>query len=148
MKMRPLPLFALFVCCIPLMGCATILEGQKQTISINSEPNGALCDVHRSGKLIANLYTPATFTVYKSHNNLIVRCQKPYYQPVTGVDASQIQGWIFGNLVFGDFIGTIVDLSTAADSVYGETIRVSLPKLDPANKDIIEKYREIGFEAN
>ncbi|GBD55799.1 hypothetical protein NBRC103581_00368 [Gluconobacter wancherniae NBRC 103581] len=58
----------LLLCCalVQLDGCATILEGTKQTIEINSEPAGALCDMHRAGRLMANFYTPGTFTVGKA----------------------------------------------------------------------------------
>lgn len=111
------------------------MEPPKQTISINSDPPGIACDVTRAGKVVANVITPGVFTVEKSRNNLIVRCQKDGFTSMTGVDKSHNKGWIFGNIVFGGFIGTIVDLSTSADDVYGETIKVRLTKL----KDESEK---------
>lgn len=124
-----------------LSGCATILEPPKQTISINSDPPGAVCDVTRAGKPISTFHTPGEFTVAKSHNNLIIRCQKPGYAPVTGVDESHNAGWIFGNMVIGTLIGTIVDLSTSADDVYGESIRIKMHKLDKDDPDVYRLYR-------
>lgn len=97
---------------------------------------------------MANFYTPGTFTVGKSHNNLAVRCQKPHYSPVTGVDENHFNGWIFGNIVFGGGIGAIVNLNTAADELYGESIHIIIPENNPNNKTIDSTYRTINFEAN
>lgn len=130
---------------LALSGCATIIEPPKQTISINSDPQGAVCDVTRAGKRVANLNTPGIFTVPKSHNNLVVRCQKPGYASVIGVDESHNQGWVFGNLAFGGFIGAIVDLSTSADDVYGETIKIKMQKLDTKDGDIYKSSQESAY---
>ena len=126
---------------VALPGCATIVEPPKQTISINSDPPGALCDVTRAGKVVSSFNTPGTFTVHKSHNNLIVRCQKPGYAPVTGVNESHNKGWIFGNLILGGAVGLIVDLSTSADDVYGENIHIKMHKLDENGRDTYQMYQ-------
>lgn len=139
-----------FICCLSffmLTSCATIIEPPKQTISINSDPPGALCDVTKAGKVIANFNTPGVFTVSKSHNNLVVRCQKPGYTPVTGIDESHNQGWVFGNLLFGGLIGTVVDLSTSADAVYGENIQIKMQKLDKKDEDIYKLYQANSYSS-
>lgn len=114
-----------------LSNCATIMEPSKQTIAINSDPAGATCDVTRAGKSVANLITPGIFTVSKSHNNLIIRCQKPGYRPITGVDVSHNRGWIIFDLATMALISTIVDVSTSADDAYGESIKLKFEKLSP-----------------
>jgi hypothetical protein len=128
---------------VALSGCATIIEPPKQTISINSDPPGVSCDVTREGKSVANLVTPGIFTVEKSRSNLIIRCQKYGFTSITGVDKSHNKGWIFGNIVFGGLVGTIVDLSTSADDVYGETIKIKLKKLQDSNENINDGEKDI-----
>lgn len=117
-----------------LSNCATIMEPSKQTIAINSDPAGAVCDVTRAGKIVANVVTPGVFTVGKSHNNLVIRCQKPGYKPITGVDVSHNKGWIILDLATFDVISTIVDVSTAADDAYGEAIKLQFEKIDPVQR--------------
>ncbi len=114
-------------------GCATIVDGGGQVISVNTVPSGASCTFDRNGHRIGMIAsTPGTLAVDKSRKTIVVTCDKPGYQTVMGSDASQAGGMIFGNLIFGSVIGVIVDLATGADYEYGSSIFVTFPpKLSP-----------------
>ena len=51
MKMRTCALLAL----ISLLGtgCATLTKGSNQTITVSTEPSGAICTLSRDGRIVA-----------------------------------------------------------------------------------------------
>ncbi len=109
-------------------GCATIVDGGGQVIAVNTYPSGATCAFERDGDRIGVISsTPGSLAVDKSRKTILVTCRKLGYQSVMGSDASQPDGAIFGNLLFGGPIGLIVDLATGADYHYGSSIYVTFP---------------------
>lgn len=115
-------------------GCATIVEGGAQVITVTTIPSGASCTFDRDGQRIGVIFdTPGSLAVDSSRKAIVVTCEKPGYEPVAGSDVSQPDGAIFSNilLALAAPIGLIVDLEIAADYHYGATIIVTFPQPRP-----------------
>ena len=109
-------------------GCATIVNGGGQVISVNTDPMGASCLLKRNGSRIGAISpTPGTFAVDKSRKTIVVTCEKPGYQPVMASNVAHSTFTVLGNIVFGWLIGVIVDELTGADYEYASTMNVDLP---------------------
>lgn len=112
---------------IALTGCASIVSGTNQPITVESVPYGGACTINRNGNTIANLpTTPMTVTVERSAFPMAVRCTRDGFEPGSVAVESELNGWIFGNIFFGGPIGVIVDSVTGAGRKYAETVRVYL----------------------
>ena len=119
--MKPHSAFLILVAAVVLAGCASIVSKSEYPVAITSNPIGADFVVkRRSGIPIASGVTPAT---------IILPASDGYFQPAKytiefrrkGVLQSvpltaKINGWYFGNLVFGGVIigMLIVDPATGA----------------------------------
>ncbi len=112
-----------------LAGCATIVDGGGQVISVNSVPAGASCSFTRDGAQIGLVpSTPGSVAVDKSRKTIVVSCDKADYQTMVGSVASASDGAIWGNMLFGGLIGLAVDWATSADYYYGSNVTVTFAK--------------------
>lgn len=114
---------------LPLGGCATILSGRSQEMTINTAPAGADCDIVRLGKgdLVARVKTPQTITLRKTKHDLRITCTKPGYQETTHLVKSEIEGASWGNIILGGGIGWAIDSAGGADNKYARYVNISLP---------------------
>jgi len=89
-------------------GCATIITGKYQKISISSSPpTGVL--VKTDGKTIT---TPGSFNLYRNRNHILVA---EYEGRIQQKELKRkLQGWFWGNILAFGFIGGAVDSSTGA----------------------------------
>lgn len=87
-----------------LAGCATIVHGTNESVSISSNPTNAKVYVDNS-------YIGATPTIVKMarKEKHTVRIELKGYQPYEMTLTPHLSGWVFGNIVFGGFIGLAVD---------------------------------------
>jgi hypothetical protein len=111
-------------------GCASIVSGNNQSLSVTTQNNGA--DVTGAKCSLVNdkgswfLTSPGSVTVRRSFQDLAVDCK------LDGVDAglasvkSNTKGMAFGNILFGGFIGVGVDVATGAAYDYPELILVDM----------------------
>ena len=92
-----------------LAGCASIVSGTHQEVSVSSAPSGATVKVDN----VASATTPATLTLSakQSHQVLI---ELPGYKPYEVFLAQKTNGRIFGNIFFGGLIGIVIDMSDGA----------------------------------
>lgn len=88
-------------------GCATIMQGSKQQVSVTSTPSGASVTVDG----VENGTTPVVLSL-KRKDNHVVRIAAPGYQPYEVALSRSVSGWVAGNIVFGGIIGLVVDAST------------------------------------
>ena len=84
-------------------GCATIVTGTTQPITITSEPTGATVTVGGN-----RLITPATVELSRKHDATIV-VEKEGYEAQQIVLKRKLQGWTFGNILLGGPVGLVVD---------------------------------------
>lgn len=87
-----------------LTGCATIMHGTRQSIGIASNPSNANVWVDRT--FMGN--TPIIVEMSRKDNH-IVRIELDGYQPYEATFSRKLSGWVFGNIIFGGFIGLAVD---------------------------------------
>lgn len=110
------------VCLGLLSGCASIVSGGPEIVTINSNPPDAkmtLCN-DRTGQCLAIGQTPYTATLDRSQGfftpaRYSIKCEKDGYGPSQRTLSAGINGWYAGNIVFGGLVGLlIVDPATGA----------------------------------
>mgnify|MGYP001270172997 CR=1 FL=1 len=87
-----------------IAGCATIITGTDQSMTFNSEPEGATVIV--AGKTLGK--TPITVQVPKD-KNMSLTFEKEGYKSFTTQLSTTLQGWFWGNIVIGGFLGSTTD---------------------------------------
>jgi hypothetical protein len=128
-------------------GCATIVAKSSQSITVTSVPPGAAVSItNRAGSAIHSGNTPMTVTLkkgagYFKPERYVVRVSKEGFQSRELRVDGTVNGWYFGNVVFGGLIGMIaVDPATGA--MY--TLR---PDTVDATLDAIKVTREPGEQS-
>lgn len=116
----------LSVASVVLTGCASIVNGTNESVSVNTAPvAGATCSLENNkGKWYVN-QTPGSVTVHRSYKDLVVTCDKPGVGSGRKIVASKTKGMAFGNVVFGGVIGAGVDM--ADGSAYDYPIDIQVP---------------------
>ena len=94
--------------CFP--GCATIVSGTTQKVSVTSQPSGA--KVTADGKMTA--ITPTEFTLERKTGH-ILEFSKEGYKNATVLLKQSMNGMGFGNVLLGGIIGIGVDAVSGAD---------------------------------
>lgn len=125
---------ALVLCLLFMVtGCATILAGRTQNISIDSSPQGARCELKREGRVIGTVEkTPGAIMVSKTKDDIDVKCALEGYEASTQFADSGTEGATYGNILLGGLIGWGVDSAAGADNKYPEAISVALaPSITP-----------------
>jgi hypothetical protein len=121
--MRSVPLKAslLAVATLATTGCASIISESKYPVAIHSSPSGASYKItDQSGFQIHAGHTPDQIMLesgagYFDGEAYTVTYRKDGYAPSTQMLNSGIDGWYWGNIVFGGIIGMlIVDPATGA----------------------------------
>ena len=109
-------------------GCASIMEGSKQPITIETEPADARCELLREGRRIALAReTPQTLHVEKSRKDIEVICTKDGYEDATAVLTSEFEAWTVGNIILGGPIGVGWDAASGAMNIYPGAVLITLP---------------------
>jgi hypothetical protein len=112
---------------LPMCACATVVEGTSQTITLNTEPQGAECHLNRKGKEIGAIaQTPGSVRIDKSGADITVTCTKDGYQETKVTSKSKFVGTTAGNIIAGGVIGIVVDATSGANYVYPDAVQVAL----------------------
>lgn len=116
-------------------GCATAINGANENIKIESIPPGAnvsIDDINRGE-------TPLEIELARGKLHRIC-FKKDGYVEATVLTTNTLNGWIFGNILFGGLIGIAVDISSGAakniepNPVIGTLIPVSTSRPVEKNK--------------
>lgn len=108
-----------------ISGCATITQGSTDTVTVDTRPPGATCELKQAGATIGFVNpTPGSVQVGKSKNDINVQCGKDGYQPAVGTLSSELEGMTFGNILFGGLIGVVVDASSGALNKYPALVQI------------------------
>src|SRR5215472_6591915 len=111
---------------VAVSGCATIVDGTKQSVSVSTTPvQGADCTLTNS-EGTWYLTSPGSVEVHKTKNDMTVTCKKDGFQPGSQVAVSNFGGMTFGNIVAGGVIGAGVDAASGANYSYNTPIVVPL----------------------
>ena len=92
-----------------LTNCATIIHGSRQNIIILSVPKVANLEI--DGTSAGQTPYVARLTRRNTHS---VKIQLDGYTPYEITLQRKLNGWFFGNIIFGGIIGIAVDVSTGA----------------------------------
>jgi hypothetical protein len=107
-------------------GCATIVDGSKQSVSVATTPvQGARCTL-KNTEGTWYITTPGSTTVHKTKNDMSVDCTKDGYADGHQMAVAHFGGATFGNIVLGGGVGAIVDAASGANYYYDSPITVPL----------------------
>ncbi len=108
-------------------GCATITKGTSQTVTVDTDPGGAICRLTRDDKPLAVVNpTPGSISIGKSSGVIAIACTKDGFQESAGSLASEFQAMTFGNVLFGGLIGVVVDSASGATHEYPPLVKITL----------------------
>jgi hypothetical protein len=130
---------------VPLIftGCASIIDGGSKSVQINSNPKGAKVTIsNRAGKEICVQTTPAIVTLERSSGyfrgeDYKLIFEEAGYYPYEMHVTSSIDGWYFGNILFGGLIGMLIvdpatgDMFTLAPREVNCNLVISTTSLTP-----------------
>jgi hypothetical protein len=110
-----------------LQGCASIVSGTSQTLSVDTPGcGGARCELSNDKGKYFVPSTPGTVTISRSYNNLQIICSREGATSDPLSVASSTKGMAFGNILFGGVIGAGVDIGTGAAYDYPQLISVAM----------------------
>lgn len=123
-----LRLGAMFAILMAASGCASIVEGTDQTVTVQTDPSGATCELERDGENVAVVSpTPGSVVLGKSKDDVSVICEKEGYQKTASSLRSEFEGMTFGNILFGGLVGVAIDASSGAMNEYPSQVTLVLP---------------------
>lgn len=88
-------------------GCATIMNGDMVLLPVGTLPPQA--------KLIINgqqYLSPAMVLVPRGKGNFTLHVEKEGYQSVDIPLKESIDGWVWGNILFGGIVGLVIDFAS------------------------------------
>jgi len=131
-KGRLCSIWACIIVAVMLEGCASILDDRTQTVTIDSEPQGAKCRVIRSGVVIGEVpITPSSLSIRKSNYDLIVVCDKDGYQQTSSINESEVSSKAVLSSIIGGATGWAIDSATGRSNKYDSSIVVKMIPVSP-----------------
>ena len=131
--LRSILSFAFSAAAILLTGCASIVGGVNQPLSVTTKNDGVIVSGAKcsltNDKGSWFLTTPGSVTVNRSFRDLAVLCSSDGMEPGTVMAKSTTKAMAFGNILFGGVIGVGVDVATGAAYDYPEIIAVEMGKV-------------------
>lgn len=88
-------------------GCATIVNDDYVQIPVTTVPSEASIEVNGS-----SYQSPAIVPVPRGQGDFVMKISKDGYQPVSIFLNQSLDGWVWGNVIFGGIIGLVVDFAT------------------------------------
>ena len=138
--MKRVVLYGAMVAAVASAGCASIVKGKNQTITVTSNVDGAevLLDGQRLGT------TPFTGLAPKNKQMLVV--QKAGYQTANVSLSKTLEPIFWGNIIIGGTLGSITDFATGAAYQYAPaTYQVELKAASQSEVDFEAQVRLRGF---
>jgi hypothetical protein len=141
--MSKLYLFSFGLATVFLGGCASVINGVTQSVSVTTPPTQKAACVLSNNK--GKWYlpsTPGTIVVHRSYNDLNVACQKPGYQNANLSVKSKANAMVAGNILIGGIIGAGVDAADGAAFHYPKIITLPMQKANVISKESNYKDEE------
>ncbi len=116
---------AAVLCASGLAGCATIVQGTTESVSVATTPEqGAQCSLKNSeGTWFVT--TPGSTTVHKTKHDLVVSCKKDGFPGGETLARSRFGGTTAGNVIAGGIIGIGIDAASGANCLLAITVPIS-----------------------
>lgn len=117
----------MFVSVSVISGCATIINGPNQNITVLTPPvSDAQCTLENDkGRWVIDK-TPGVIMVKRSEKELLVMCKKTEMGKRSVSVKPELSKVVYLNIIFGGFMGGIVDRANGAAYEYPSEIRVPL----------------------
>jgi hypothetical protein len=148
-------LMAATVAAFALSGCASIINGQTQAVTIQSVPDGAALTVTNSaGQKIHTGTAPATLTLkrgagYFKSESYTVSFSKDGFDAKELTITATMSGWYIGNILAGGLIGMLaVDPVTGGMYVFPDQVNATLDATKAAASSAVEASIKIVSTAN
>ncbi len=92
-----------------LSGCATIMNGDMVNVQVYTTPSGATVVING-----AKYTSPTTVMAPRGKGDFKLHIEKEGYEPVDILLTQSVDGWLWGNIIFGGvgLIGLAVDFIT------------------------------------
>ena len=97
----------IFLGMVVFSGCATIMQGTRQSIGIGSVPTSASVTINN----VEKGRTPIVVEL-KRKDHHIVKIKMSGYLPYETTFTRSTSGWVWGNIVLGGLIGLAIDAIT------------------------------------
>lgn len=129
-SLRPMGVTFAAVAALASTGCASIVGGTSQVVSVETNAAGrsapgARCALSNpKGEYFVT--TPGTVTINRAYDDLIVRCTLAGHDPGSTSVKSTTKAMAFGNLIFGGVVGGAVDIASGAAYEYPVMITVEM----------------------
>jgi hypothetical protein len=139
MRIQQVRLLCLVFIAIAVHGCATLMQGSTQQITVNSSPSGATVLV--DGGL--RFTTPTVLELSRKESHRIEISLEGYHPERIDVRTTS-SNMVMGNIVAGGLVGFVVDHSSgAAFRLVPEVVRVSLRPItaEPENTPTVSDNR-------
>lgn len=127
---RAISIAALYVATVTLSGCASIVSGTTQVVSVETmAPTGpvvgASCKLEND-KGVYYVTTPGTVSVRRAYGDMNVKCEKAGVPNGVATVKSSTKAMMAGNIVFGGVIGAGVDMASGAAYDYPKLFSVMM----------------------
>lgn len=102
---------------LSLCACASITADSEQTISVNTTPTGATCQLSNHASTVTIDSTPGSATVARSFSPLLILCEKKGVGTAKTTLEPSTRNRAYGNILLGGY-PAFVDASTGAGYEY------------------------------
>jgi len=92
-------------------GCASIIHGSRQDVRVTSVPSGAVVRVNLNNQATT---TPGVLTLNRKEIGYVLTFEKQGYKPVEVSLRRTVDGWLFGNILFGGLVGIVIDFASGS----------------------------------
>lgn len=110
---------------LALPGCASIVSDNNSGTYIETDPEKARCELHGQD-FTRVVETPNSVMLPSSAAPVTVACKADGYKNTTAVLDTKLDGWIFGNLLFGGIVGVAIDAARGAGQKFPPRFAVVL----------------------
>ena len=130
---------------VMVTGCSSIVSKSEYSVAVNSTPDGANFTItDRAGQKVHSGITPSSITLkssagYFKGETFTIALNKEGFAQKTYTLNSSVDGWYWGNILFGGLIGMlIVDPATGAMYNLPDRVDISLDRSSAsANKNTL-----------
>jgi hypothetical protein len=110
---------------LTMSACASIVSDNASTTYIETDPEKARCELHgQDFKRV--IETPNSINLPSKAAPLTISCSATGYKVTTAKLDTELDGWVFGNIIFGGIVGVVVDVARGAGQKYPPKMSVLL----------------------
>ena len=137
---------AIFIALALNTGCASIVSKSKYPVSITTEPTAAKIEIKDQDGIVRFAGTSPTTAILDAGNGFFTRARytvtasKDGHNAATFPIQNSIDGWYWGNILFGGLIGLLI-----VDPITGAMFQIDTPV---ANMSLAPTVPEMGFSSD